>query len=153
MEAQYMLIERIYDGDSYHNPRILGVFTNMLAVERFIQTSTDYELPDGKKPKFVSCRQLIEFPVGDTRYQLELTSIPLNPYNRIGELADQFADEPSFLEHENNFQAQSSFLAHLKNGISVHLWFGKDRLDLQFWGWAIVLLEDGTWFWEATDGG
>ena len=29
----------------------------------------------------------------------------------------------------------------------------KDRIHLQFWGWAIVLLKDGSWFFEDTSGG
>ena len=28
-----------------------------------------------------------------------------------------------------------------------------NSINLQLWGWAIVLNEDGTWYWEATDGG
>ena len=24
---------------------------------------------------------------------------------------------------------------------------------LQFWGWELILRDDGTWDWEATDGG
>lgn len=29
----------------------------------------------------------------------------------------------------------------------------ENKIILQFWGWSINLLEDGTYFWEATDGG
>lgn len=28
-----------------------------------------------------------------------------------------------------------------------------DSITLQFFGWSIVLLPDGKWFWMATDGG
>jgi hypothetical protein len=110
-------------------------------------------MEDGSKPNFISCRQLCEFPVGDTHYQLELTSVPNNPYNRIGELADLFADEPTISEFEKQEQTQPSFLEYKKNGYSITPRFLVGKVEFQLWGWAIVLLEDGTWFWEATDGG
>jgi len=28
-----------------------------------------------------------------------------------------------------------------------------DDISLQFCGWAVHLKQDGTWYWEATDGG
>lgn len=28
-----------------------------------------------------------------------------------------------------------------------------NRLEIQFCGWAIVLMKDGTWFWYDTSGG
>lgn len=31
--------------------------------------------------------------------------------------------------------------------------FGQDNIAFQYWGWAIVLLPNGKWFWEDTSGG
>jgi len=30
---------------------------------------------------------------------------------------------------------------------------GANELTFQFWGWAVVLLPDGRWFWTDTSGG
>ena len=30
---------------------------------------------------------------------------------------------------------------------------GDDTISIQFWGWEIVLMKDGTYFLNATDGG
>jgi hypothetical protein len=147
-----ILIQRTGDGYAYANPEVLGTFDNFQAVNRFIQTSTDYELGDGTKPKFTTCKQICYSPVGGTPYQLELINVQHNPYNRIGELADIISEEPTILDFEKRSENQPAFLAHQKNGYAVHPYFSKNKLKLQFWGWAIVLKEDGTWFMEATDG-
>jgi len=149
---KYILIEQILNCDSldYGKPRILGTFDSIATVNRFIQTSTDYELDDGTKPKFIMCRQICEFPSKYLRYRLELSSIPHNPYNKIGELADLFSDEPPIGFHIDSCANLSD---HRRSGYSIHPYFEDGSLSLQLLGWAIVLKEDGTWFWEDTSGG
>lgn len=42
------------------------------------------------------------------------------------------------------------------NGINVSITpyvCDEERISLQFWGWCINLMPDGTWFWEDTSGG
>lgn len=147
---KYLLIQKIYDGDRYHNPEVVGTFDNIAAANRFIESSPDY--PDNIK--FISCRQLIEYPFKDTHYQLDLTSVPYNPVHRIGELRRLIEDEPSIEDFMNDPAYQESFVEHRFSGLSIHPYFTKhDTLDLQFWGWCITLNKDGTWFWQDTSGG
>jgi hypothetical protein len=37
--------------------------------------------------------------------------------------------------------------------VAASVYKKKNSISLQFWGWAIVLNDDGTWFWEDTSGG
>ena len=62
------------------------------------------------------------------------------------ERKDNMEDLLGNLEFENLIQDSSKveFLPIMHN---------KDVVILQFHGWSINLHEDGTWIWEATDGG
>lgn len=39
------------------------------------------------------------------------------------------------------------------NKYTVRVYDGSTRVDIQFCGWALVLLPNGTWFCEDTSGG
>lgn len=48
-------------------------------------------------------------------------------------------------EYKDNFNANSASVFPILHN--------KGKICLQFCGWSINLLDDGTWHWEATDGG
>jgi hypothetical protein len=63
--------------------------------------------------------------------------------NRVKELLKQDMEEETQVKH-NKHKLFVSIIPILHN---------KDKIFLQFSGWSINLYEDGTWIWEATDGG
>ncbi len=146
---KFLLLKYVWVRNDYGDPEILGTFDSLVDVNRFLETSDDY-LTD---QKFISCRQINEYKYKGTSYRLDLTAVPFNPVDKIGELKKFFKEEPTIDDLLTNKIHQVNFVEHKKKGYSVHTYFGKDSLSLQLWGWAIVLSNDGTWFWEDTSGG
>ena len=146
---KYILFKYVWVRNDYDDQEILGTFDSIADVNRFLETSGGY-LTD---QKFISCRQINEYKYKGTSYRLDLTSTPHNPISSIGELEKFFKEEPTIEDLLTNKVHQVRFVEHKKKGYSVHPYFSKDSLSLQLWGWAIVLSNDGTWFWEDTSGG
>lgn len=129
---------------------ILGTFSCIQNANRFLWTSPDY----GDDFKFISCRQIIERPdASGNKIKLDLTSVPYNPIDKIGELQRLIEDEPSIQDFIDDPVHQEGFVEHQLAGISFHPYVKEDEITLQLWGWSIRLFRDGTWFFEATDGG
>jgi hypothetical protein len=146
---KYLLTKYVMIDACFSDMVIVGTFDSIGAVNTFMNTSDDYP----KDTKFISCRQINEYEFGAKRYKIELTSIPYNPVNRVNELKGFFEEEPTIEDLEDRAETQPLFLDFKKKGYSIHTYPGHDSMSLQFWGWAIVLNEDGTWFWEDTSGG
>lgn len=145
---KYMLTKQVWESRDYGKEEVLGIFDRFDDVNEFLRTS-GYP----SNIKFFTCRQIIEVPLGGTNIRLDLTSVPFNPISKIGELKQFFEEEPTIAEFEERNTTQPDFLEYKKKGYSVHTYFDDDSMSLQFWGWAIVLKEDGIWFWEDTSGG
>lgn len=64
-----------------------------------------------------------------------------------------FADEPTIHQMENNQQLTPLHIDLIKTGISGGVTVKEDTVALQFWGWELILLKDGTYFINDTSGG
>jgi len=146
--TNYTLPDFIEKGE---NVVALGTFDDIQQVNRFIQTHKVYP----PKLRFIQEAQNIYFTDEDgTPVLLRLERVKHNPQNKVGEVWSAFDDEPTIENLLTDDSHQKSFVEHKKLGYSCKPYrWGTHSMCIQFWGWAIVLHEDGTWHWEATDGG
>lgn len=153
MDNYVLFIEYDYS-NTFGETQILGTFdsvqnANYFASCRFIYT----ELPAFKDSN-KSLKQVRYFNDKDNnRCRLTLTPTTQNPYDNLGALKLAFKDEPLIGDAQGSDLTHESFLEHIKKGFAIYPYYLKDKVSLQFWGWAINLYEDGTWFFEDTSGG
>ena len=134
--------------------KVLGTFTSIQQVNYF--TLCMFQQCD--RTVFISTKDCPE----QTQYftdedgnptKLTLSEVERNPYNKIGAVRMAFNDEPRIEEIEADDEDMKAYLAHVQKSYAVYPYYFSNRISLQLWGWAINLNEDGTWFFEATDGG
>jgi hypothetical protein len=57
------------------------------------------------------------------------------------------------LREFDRFQEIKNFLKGGPGSAHTVFYEFPDKVEIQFWGWAVVLLKDGTWFVTDTSGG
>lgn len=146
--TNYTLPDFIEKGE---NVVVLGMFDSLQLVNHFVRTYPRY--PEGIR--FVQENENIYFDdLQKTPILLQLQRVAENPHNKVGEVVAAFRDEPTIENLLTDDKHQVGFVNYKKRGYSCQPFqFSKSSMSLQFWGWAIVLNEDGTWFMEDTSGG
>ena len=74
--------------------------------------------------------------------------------NQFEYVQEAFQKEPTIKEHKNLKGWESEgHQEHIEKGICAHLYTRDTSLQLQFLGWELVLLKDGTYYINDTTGG
>ena len=143
---QYLLTLQVWESDDYGDVEVLGTFDEIGNVNRFLRTAG---YPN--HIKFISCRQIIETTTGKGRsIRLDLTSVPFNPIDKIGELRKALEEEETIMDLlcATN-EAGDSLTSQDDELVTVELRFLGGELFLKFSQCGISLLKDGTWKYES----
>ena len=145
---KYLLSKQIRTNDSgYGNVEVLGTFDSIDNVNEFLRSSPTY--PD--HVKFISCRQIIETKMNGIATRLDLTSVPFNPVDTIGELCNAFKEQETILDLRCAMdQTTDDMIADEDMHYVVEPKFLGGELFLSFCQFGISLLKDGTWKYEYT---
>ncbi len=78
----------------------------------------------------------------------------MNEESKFQYVVKAFQEEP-IIEKMNNISGwtDESHQNYIKQGISSHVFIKKNSVKLQFLGWELVLLKDGTYYINDTSGG
>ena len=130
----------------FGNVEMLGTFDSIDNVNEYLD-SAGYT----SNIKFISCRQIIETEMLGIQTRLDLTSIPFNPIDKIGELRNAFEEEDTIegLLCATN-EAGDSLTSQDDELVTVEPRFLGGELFLKFSQFGISLLKDGTWKYEYT---
>ena len=125
---------------------VLGTFDSIDTVNEFLH-SAGY----ADNIKFISCRQIIETEMLGKQTKLDLTSVPYNPIDKIGELLNAFKEEETVLDLLcARDQVTDDLIADEDLHVVVEPKFLGGELFLHFCQFGISLLKDGTWKYEYT---
>ena len=65
-----------------------------------------------------------------------------------------FKEEPTIKEHKKlKGWEDEAHHEHIEKGICAHVFMENNSVKLQFLGWELVLLKDGTYYINDTSGG
>lgn len=78
----------------------------------------------------------------------------MNKEKEFQHIIKAFQEEPTIKEHKNlKGWKDKSHQEYIEKGICTHTFFKENLIRLQFLGWELVLLKNGTYYINDTSGG